>query len=215
MIRTRSRLALLALGFAFGAFAASAAEPDAVARTEAYLEDLKTLSAEFVQVVRDREGRITDRATGSLYISRPDRFRWEYRDPYVQTIVADGRRLWLYDAELEQVTVRALAAGLGSTPAMLLSGSGSVSDGFEAVAVQRDGGLTWCRLKPRETTSDFESVSLAFSGSGELVAMQLEDKLGQSTEIGFSEVRRNAALDEKLFRFEPPPEADVIGAAGP
>jgi outer membrane lipoprotein carrier protein len=215
MIQARSRLALLALGLLFGAFAASAAEPDAVARTEAYLEGLETLSAEFVQVVRDREGRITDRATGSLYISRPDRFRWEYRDPYLQTIVADGRRLWLYDAELEQVTVRALEAGLGSTPAMLLSGSGRVGDGFEAVAVQPDGGLTWCRLKPRETTSDFESVSLAFAGTGERVAMQLEDKLGQSTEIGFNDVRRNAVLDKSLFRFEPPPGADVIGDAGP
>ncbi len=215
MTRTRFRLAPLALSLLCIACAASAAEPDAVARTEAYLEDLDTLSAGFVQVVRDREGRITDRATGSLYISRPDRFRWEYRDPYVQTIVADGRRLWLYDAELEQVTVRALEAGLGSTPAMLLSGSGSVGEGFEAVSVQRDGDLTWCRLKPRETTSDFESVSLAFSGSGELVAMQLEDKLGQSTEIGFGEVRRNAVLDEALFRFEPPQGADVIGEAGP
>jgi outer membrane lipoprotein carrier protein len=215
MIHARSGLALLALALLFAAFAASAAEPDAVARTEAYLEGLETLSAGFVQVVRDREGRITDRATGSLYISRPDRFRWEYRDPYLQTIVADGRRLWLYDAELEQVTVRALEAGLGSTPAMLLSGSGRVSDGFEAVAVQRDGDLTWCRLKPRETTSDFESVSLAFTGTGELVAMQLEDKLGQSTEIGFNDVRRNTVLDKGLFRFVPPPGADVIGDAGP
>ena len=215
MRHTCPRLALLALGSLVGAFAAGAAEPDAVARTEAYIGDLETLSAEFVQVVRDREGRITDRATGSLYISRPDRFRWEYRDPYVQTIVADGRQLWLYDAELQQVTVRALAAGLGSTPAMLLSGSGSVGDGFEAVSVQQHGGLTWCRLRPRDRTSDFESVALAFAASGELVAMQLEDKLGQSTEIGFSDVRRNAALDGQLFRFEPPPGADVIGAAGP
>ena len=93
------------------ASAAVAAPEDAVSRVEAYLGPLKTLSADFVQVVRNRDGEITDRAAGTLSLSRPDRFRWDYREPYVQTIVADGRQLWLYDADLEQVTVRALEAG--------------------------------------------------------------------------------------------------------
>jgi outer membrane lipoprotein carrier protein len=184
---------------------------DAVARVDAYLAELQTFSAEFVQVVRDRDGQIVDRSSGTLSLARPNRFRWDYRDPYVQTIVADGRKLWLYDTDLEQVTVRALEAGLGSTPATLLSGAGKVGDAFQSVGVERDGAKTWYRLKPKSSSSDFEIVSLAFDGAGTLAAMQLQDKLGQTTQVQFTETRRNRGLDASLFRFVPPPGVDVIG----
>jgi len=193
---------------------AGAAE-ESVARVEKYLASLETLSADFVQVVRSRDGQITNRATGTLSISRPDRFRWDYRQPYVQVIVADGRKLWLYDADLEQVTVRPLRAGLGSTPAMLLSGAGKVSDSFTGGPVQTDGQWTWCRLVPRDRATDFEQVSLGFNARGELAAMELADKLGQTTALDFSNVKRNGPLDAGLFRFEPPHGADVIGDASP
>jgi len=188
---------------------------DAVSRIEAYLATLNTLSANFSQVVRNRDGQIVDKASGTLSLSRPDRFRWDYEQPYLQTIVADGKRLWLYDSDLEQVTVRALEQGLGSTPAMLLSGSGRVGDAFTSSGVQRQGDWTWYRLAPKQEGSDFERVSLAFDRKGELAAMELGDKLGQVTVIEFGAVRRNLALDQRLFRFEPPPGADVIGRAGP
>ena len=186
-----------------------------VARVDQFLGSLKTLSADFVQVVRGRDGQITSRATGTLSLSRPDRFRWDYRTPYEQTIVADGRRLWLYDSDLDQVTVRALEAGLGSTPAMLLSGAGSVADSFTGGPVETDGSWTWCRLTPRDRATDFELVSLGFNTKGELAAMELKDKLGQTTALDFSNVRRNVPLDAGLFRFEPPQGADVIGDAKP
>jgi outer membrane lipoprotein carrier protein len=188
---------------------------DAVARVDAYLGSFRTLSADFSQVVRGRDGQIAERASGTLALSRPNRFRWDYRQPYAQTIVADGERLWLYDSDLEQVTVRELEAGLGSTPAMLLSGSGRVGDAFESVKVERAGEWTWYRLRPRDTSSDFDSVSLALDARGELAAMELRDKLGQLTVIEFAGVRRNPPLDPVLFRFEPPPGADVIGRAAP
>jgi len=193
----------------------AAADDGSVARVEAWLESVRTLSADFVQVVRNRDGQISSRVTGRLSLSRPDRFRWDYREPYVQLIVADGRRLWLYDADLEQVTVRPLESGLGSTPAMLLSGAGSVADSFTGGPVERDGDWTWCRLLPKQHGSDFESVSLGFDGRGGLVAMQLRDKLGQSTELDFSDVAQNPTLDPALFQFTPPKGADVIGDAKP
>jgi outer membrane lipoprotein carrier protein len=193
---------------------AQAAE-DSLARVEAYLGSLKTLAAEFAQVVRNRDGDIVERASGTLSLSRPNRFRWDYREPYQQTIVADGTRLWLYDSDLEQVTVRTLESGLGSTPAMLLSGDGDVRDAFEALAVERKGEWTWSRLRPKQGDSDFEQVGLAFDARGELVAMELRDKLGQATLIEFGAVRRNQPLGGELFRFEPPPGADVIGRAAP
>ena len=207
---------LLTFALALAAVPAVAAvEADSLARVESWLKSVKTLSADFVQVVRNRDGQISSRVTGTLSLSRPDRFRWDYREPYVQVIVADGRKLWLYDADLEQVTVRPLESGLGSTPAMLLSGTGSVGDSFSAGPVERDGEWTWCRLVPRQHGSDFESVSLGFNDRGGLVAMQLLDKLGQSTELSFSDVALNKALDPALFQFTPPKGADVIGDAKP
>jgi outer membrane lipoprotein carrier protein len=206
-LRRASGAALACLVLALPARAAD----DAVARVADYLAGVRTLSASFVQVVRDREGRITERATGSFSLARPDRFRWDYRDPYEQVIVADGKRLWLYDADLQQVTVRGLEEGLGSTPALLLSGAGRLEDSFGSLRVERDGDWTWCRLKPLATTSDFETVSLALGPRGELAAMELADKLGQTTRIDFNGLTRNGPVDERLFRFEPPPGADVIG----
>jgi outer membrane lipoprotein carrier protein len=206
-VRGVARFAALVL-LPFGAHAA-----DAVARVDAYLASLRTLAAEFVQVVQDRGGQVTDRATGTLTLSRPDRFRWEYKQPYVQTIVADGRKLWLYDPDLQQVTVRSLAQGLGATPAMLLSGAGKVGDAFKSDAVETLQGITWCRLVPAKPGSDFERVSLGFDARDELSAMELVDKLGQTTTIRFAGVKRGAKLDDSLFRFVPPAGADVIGEA--
>jgi outer membrane lipoprotein carrier protein len=195
--------------------ASAEGQGDAVARVETYLASVNTLAANFSQVVRNRDGQVVDRASGTLSLARPNRFRWDYEKPYLQTIVADGKQLWLYDSDLEQVTVRALEQGLGSTPAMLLSGSGRVGDAFAPVAVQQQGDWTWCRLAPRQEGSDFEQVSLAFDRRGELAAMELSDKLGQATVIEFGALRRNPALDARLFKFDPPPGADVIGRATP
>ena len=209
------RRRLLAAGaLMLASFAAGAAD-DSLARVDAYLGSLKTLAADFEQVVRDDKGQVTNRASGKLTISRPDRFRWDYREPYVQVIVADGRKLWLYDADLQQVTVRPLEQGLGSTPAMLLSGSGKASDAFTAGPMQKRGDFTWCTLLPKQRDSDFERVSLAFNAKGELAAMELVDKLGQSTLIGFGNLVRNGKVDESAFRFVPPKGADVIGNAAP
>jgi outer membrane lipoprotein carrier protein len=199
-------LALLLVPIA--AFAA-----DCVARVDAYLGSLRTLSAGFVQVVQDKQGQVTERATGTLSISRPNRFRWDYQQPYAQTIVADGKKLWLYDPDLDQVTVRLLEQGLGATPAMLLSGSGKVGDAFTAGPVEQQKDWTWCRLTPKQKGSDFERVSLGFDARNELAAMELVDKLGQTTTIQFAQVKRGAALDDSLFRFVPPQGADVIGEA--
>jgi outer membrane lipoprotein carrier protein len=186
---------------------------DSVARVDAYLGSLKTLTAQFSQVVQDKRGQVTDRATGTLSISRPNRFRWDYREPYSQTIVADGRKLWLYDPDLEQVTVRLLEQGLGATPAMLLSGSGKVGDAFTSGPVEQRGDWTWCPLLPKQHGSDFERVSLAFDRKNELAAMELVDKLGQTTTIEFGGLRRGVRLDDRTFNFVPPRGADVIGEA--
>ena len=165
-----------------------------------------TLSADFVQVVRSREGQITSRATGRLsLVAARTAFAGTTATPYVQVIVADGRKLWLYDADLEQVTVRPLESGLGSTPAMLLSGAGSVGESFTGGPVERDGDWTWCRLRAEAAGSDFESVSLGVRRSRRAGRDAARRQARPEHRARLSATSRvNPRLDPELFRFTPP-----------
>jgi outer membrane lipoprotein carrier protein len=181
-------------------------------RVEKFLSGLEGLQAQFEQVLADRSGQIVDEARGTLAIRRPDRFRWDYRDPYEQVIVSDGSRVWLYDRDLEQVTVRKLDDTLSATPAMLLSGVGKLEENFTVTDVRRDGSIEWVEMEPKRTDTDFTWVRLGFEGSA-LRYMHLGDKLGQTTRLEFSHVERNPPLDPSRFTFTVPPGADVIGDA--
>jgi outer membrane lipoprotein carrier protein len=179
-------------------------------RVESFLAGLDGLQAQFHQVLTDRSGRALDEASGTLAIRRPNRFRWDYREPYEQVIVADGARVWLYDSDLEQVTVRKLDDTLSATPAMLLSGEGKLEQNFTVTGVERDGGIEWVQMEPKRNDTDFKSVRLGFDGAT-LRHMHLADKLGQTTRLEFTQVERNPLLDPSRFTFRVPPGADVIG----
>ena len=181
-------------------------------RVESFLQGLDGLQAEFKQILTDRNGQTVDEASGTLAISRPDRFRWDYRKPYQQVIVADGARIWIYDSDLEQVTVRKLDETLSATPAMLLSGRSNLADNFNVTQVSREGPVEWVRMEPKRDDTDFRSVRLGFEGAL-LKYMQLADKLGQTTSLEFSKLERNPPLDPSRFTFTVPPGADVIGDA--
>jgi chaperone LolA len=189
-------------------------------RVERFLR-LDGLQAQFKQVLTDRNGQVVDQSSGTLSIRRPNRFRWDYREPYQQVVVADGARIWLYDADLEQVTVRQLDDTLSATPAMLLSGEGNLEDNFTVTQVTREGrdtgtdAIEWVRMEPRRNDTDFKWVQLGFAADT-LRFMQLADKLGQTTVLEFSQLERNPVLDPSRFTFTVPPGADVIGdASGP
>jgi outer membrane lipoprotein carrier protein len=179
-------------------------------RVEAFLGGLHGLQAQFHQVLTDRSGRAIDEASGVLAIRRPNRFRWDYREPYQQVIVADGSRVWLYDRDLEQVTVRKLDDTLSATPAMLLSGEGNLEDNFTVTGTSTEGSLHWVEMTPKRADTDFKSVRLGFQGQA-LRFMQLADKLGQTTRLEFTKLERNPVLDPSRFTFTVPPGADVIG----
>jgi outer membrane lipoprotein carrier protein len=210
--RTTSLLASLCL--LLWTAAASAAQTGDVEggrqRVEGFLAGLDGLQAHFEQVLTDRSGRAIDRSSGMLAIRRPNRFRWDYREPYEQVIVADGARVWLYDSDLEQVTVRKLDDTLSATPAMLLSGEGKLEQNFTVTRVEREGGVEWIHMEPKRNDTDFKSVRLGFEGAT-LRHMQLADKLGQTTHLEFTQVERNPLLDPSRFTFTVPPGADVIG----
>jgi outer membrane lipoprotein carrier protein len=207
--------ALIVLAAAAGPAQGAAAPQTAQAgqqKVESFLQGLDGLQAQFKQTLTDSSGQPTEEASGTLAISRPDRFRWDYREPYNQVIVSDGARIWIYDSDLEQVTVRKLDETLSATPAMLLSGRSNLSDNFTVTQASREGTVEWIRMEPRRDDTDFKWVRLGFEGAV-LKYMQLADKLGQTTSLEFSNVERNPPLDPSRFTFTVPPGADVIGDA--
>jgi outer membrane lipoprotein carrier protein len=191
----------------------AAADERAAERLSTALASLSGLRAEFRQVVTDAEGKRTESAEGSVSLARPGRFRWDYRVP-PQLIVSDGRTVWLYDADLAQVTVRAAADTLSGTPALLLSGEGNLADEFEISDGGQAEGLAWSRLRPRDADGDFSEMSVGIAG-GVLRRMTLVDRLGQTTALEFSRVERNPRFDASTFTFVPPPGVDVVGRAAP
>jgi outer membrane lipoprotein carrier protein len=189
---------------------------DGKQRAEQFLQGLEGLQADFTQTLSDRTGQVTDESSGTLAIKRPNRFRWDYRNPHEQVIVSDGARVWVYDSDLEQVTVRKLDLALSSTPAMLLSGDGALTDNFNVTEATEREGVLWVRLEPKRNDTDFKSVRLGFASGKpqDLKFMELADKLGQTTLLEFSKLERNPALDASRFVFNVPVGADVIGDAG-
>jgi outer membrane lipoprotein carrier protein len=205
---------LLALVCNATALASIANDQAAERRVDETLGEIRSLRSRFEQTLSGAHGEVLEQAGGMMYLEKPNRFRWAYETGVRQLIVADGERIWLYDQELEQVTVRALGQSLAATPAMLLSGSGRASDSFRISDLGPYEGLAWIRLLPKTADTDFREIRLGFSGK-ELARMTLKDKLGQTTELKFLGLERNPALDRALFQFTPPPGVDVIGNPGP
>jgi outer membrane lipoprotein carrier protein len=168
-----------------------------------------TARAHFAQIVLDRNMKMLQQATGTMQFSRPGRFRWEYDRPYEQTIVSDGSKVWLYDKDLNQVTVRRFDRALGSSPAALLAGSDDIENSYRLTSLGSQDGLDWLEAVPRTQDTAFERVKLGFGKAG-LEAMELRDQFGQITVIKFSTIERNPKLSPESFRFTPPKGADVI-----
>lgn len=168
-----------------------------------------TARAHFAQIVLDRNMKMLQQATGTMQFSRPGRFRWEYDRPYEQLIVGDGSKVWLYDKDLNQVTVRRFDRALGSSPAALLAGSDDIEKSYRLTSLGNQDGLDWLEAVPRTQDTAFERVKLGFGKAG-LEAMELRDQFGQITVIKFSTIERNPKLSPESFRFTPPKGADVI-----
>ncbi|MCG7916637.1 MAG: outer membrane lipoprotein chaperone LolA [Candidatus Thiodiazotropha taylori] len=181
-----------------------------ISQLETFLQDLKTLKADFRQTLQQPDYDQVYASNGVFYLRRPGQLRWEYQTPSEQLIVADGDRVWLHDIELEQVSHRSQAAVLDGTPAQLLSGTGPISQHFEINELGVESELTWVELIPKGKEAQFSSVRLALQES-RLERMEMFDNFGQVTRFFFDDLQRNPPLDDALFEFEPPPLIDLIG----
>lgn len=203
----------------FGSMTATAIAQDIAStdagyqKLDAFMQGMKSMEADFVQILQDSRGQVLEKSSGTLVIKRPNQFRWDYLKPHPQLIVSDGQRLWLYDQDLEQVTVRRLEQSLAGTPASLLSGSEDLRNSFEVERVEEARGWSWISLSPKRTDTDFKSVKLGLR-KDVLGYMELTDKLGQTTLLEFSKFKRNPSLSDTRFKFTPPTGVDVIGEKG-
>jgi outer membrane lipoprotein carrier protein len=197
-------LAFLLLWLPVAAFAASGVET-----LKTFVAQTTSAKARFAQMVLDRNLKMLQQATGTMEFSRPGKFRWEYDKPYQQTIVGDGTRLWIYDKDLNQVTVRKLDKALGASPAALLAGSNEIEQNYALSNLGNQEGLDWLEAVPKTQDTAFERIRLGFNKSG-LAAMELRDQFGQVTVIKFADLERNPKLSPDTFQFTPPKGADVI-----
>lgn len=200
------RIVLVVLALVLG----SGAQAGGIERLKAFIAGAKTAESDFTQIVTDKSGRVTQQASGRMTFARPGKFRWDYTAPYEQVIVGDGVKLWLYDADLDQVTVKPLGDVIAGTPAALLAGDDAIETYFSLKNAGTSGGLEWLEATPKNKDTSFERIRMGFKGDV-LVQMELLDFFGQRTTLKLSRFERNPDLPASRFEFTPPKGADVIG----
>ncbi len=181
-----------------------------VDRLKAFVAGAQTAEADFTQTVADKTGRVTQQASGKMAFARPGKFRWDYTAPYAQVIVGDGVKLWLYDADLDQVTVKPLGDVIAGTPAALLAGDNAIEKYFRLKDAGEEGGFEWLEATPRNKDTTFERIRMGFKGDV-LAQMELFDFFGQRTTLKLTGMVRNPAIPPSRFTFTPPKGADIIG----
>jgi outer membrane lipoprotein carrier protein len=202
---------ILRFVFALAACAACIpAQAGSLERFQAFIRTTQSARAEFEQKVYDRNKKLVQESKGSFAFLRPGRFRWTFSKPYSQLIVGDGEKVWVYDEDLNQVTVRKLSSALGATPAALIAGNADIEQAFVFSDAGEIDGLQWLDAKPREKDAGFERIRMGFGLAG-IDAMELVDQFGQTTMLKFSNLQRNPKLDAGTFRFTPPKGADLLG----
>jgi outer membrane lipoprotein carrier protein len=197
------------LALSMSAVAQAAAGP-ARQRLNAFAQDLHSLTGRFTQTLTDANGQAGKTSSGTLALEAPRQFRWETLTPYKQTIVADGSRVWLYDPELEQVTVRIQSTEEAHSPLTVITDLKQMDKDFKVTEQGEHDGLAWLRLTSTGKDPQFDYADLGFDAQG-LARMSFRDQLGATTDIRFSDWHRNVSLPSSAFDFVPPKGADVIG----
>ncbi len=204
-MKTRAITLFLLLLFNANVFAGEGLE-----RLQKFSASLKSMQADFTQTVFDDQMRQIEVSRGKVAVQKPGKFRWDYKVPYIQHIVADGEKVWLYDPELEQVVVKPLAEALGAAPIALLSGDGDLDEQFNFIELGNIDGKEFVQLEVKEKDTDYGLMLLALGEDG-MDVMELKDKLGRVTRIEFSNIELNKKINASQFAIDIPKGVDVIG----
>lgn len=206
MVRSSCSLLLLILSSLIPPWVEAAA----IDSLKTFIQETRTVSANFSQALYDKSARILQESKGMMQFERPEKFRWTYEKPYEQLIVGNGTQVWFYDRDLNQVTIRQFNIAIGSSPAALLAGSSTIEDNFLLTELGLQNGIEWLEAIPKSKESIFEFIQMGFSPEGALKIMALRDNFGQTTILTFSDLDKNPKLPADLFKFIPPDNADVI-----
>ncbi len=207
------QLIKLCLSLFLISFATISHAENATDKLNDFVATVTTFKANFEQTVFDANGTVLEQAKGLLSIQKPGKFRWDYLDPYPQHIIADGQRIWFYDVDLEQVTVKPQLETLADTPATLLSGDSLPEEQYTFKNLPSDDGLFWVGMVPKSADSNFQAVTLAFDKHG-LQQMIMLDSFGQKTRLVFTQTVENYQFGNDEFAFTPPAGIDVVGDTG-
>lgn len=205
-----ARVVVLAVITLMASVSNAMADADVLERLRAFTMDLKSFSADFEQSLYNGDSDLLKNDFGTLQLKRPGKFIWRYAGEGGQEFISDGKSIWMFDKELDQVTVNALNDRLGGTPLVLLMGGVPLEEQFSVTLLGESEGVDWVELIPKDNSTDFESLFIGLNESG-LAAMELRDNLGQATQIQFSNFKKDISLDDKQFDFVAPKGVDVIG----
>lgn len=186
---------------------------DAAERLKTALKSMDNFTTEFKQTLLDEDKNVVQQSSGTLALQRPGKFAWIYTEPFEQRIIADGSELWVYDVELDQVTVKPMDQGLSNAPIMILMKQADVSEQFEISEVGQRKFLYWVELSSHAEDLEYTRVYIGIDGD-RVRAMELQDQFGQSTQIVFENQRSGVVHDPATFKFVPPPGVDVYGVGG-
>lgn len=190
-------------------FYTASAGANGIDALKAFIADTQTAQANFTQTVLDKNGNTKQQTSGTMAFSRPGKFRWSYQKPFEQIIVGDGTKIYLYDADLEQVTIKQLGQALGSSPAALLAGDNEIEKFYTLTDAGSHDGLTWLTATPRDKDSSFNQIQMGFN-QRTLAEMKIRDNFGLTTVLKLSQLQRNPRLPASTFKFTPPAGVDVI-----
>jgi outer membrane lipoprotein carrier protein len=200
---------VLALHFSLFTFLVQVQAVESIDPLKTFLSDFKTLQANFVQTLINENGEELERTEGILYLQQPGKLHWEYKTPYAQKVISNGDVLWVFDEDLEQLTIREMGDAIDQTPAGIILGKNDIAEHFIQVNMGVIESYDWIELTPKNLEAQYKNIRLGFEGS-RLGMMIIVDNLGQTTRIDFSDVKKNTELSSALFEFEIPDNVDVI-----
>jgi outer membrane lipoprotein carrier protein len=186
---------------------------DAIQRLDKFFSEVNSFEGQFIQTVYDENGEVLQEAGGDVALDKPGRFRWQYKQPYPQLILADGEYLWIFDEDLLQASAKPIDAALGNAPIMLLTSVRPLTDDFEIKDADVKDGLTWVELTPLVQDTEFHKIHIGLDEQG-VKKMELQDHFSQKTVIEFVNIQTNVSFGPDQFKFIAPEGVDVVGYPG-